>query len=367
MFTSSSSKKKHWSAREPVLIPFDVSPMRLVPASIRKPPYADTGVSPPWNDTAQIAKKAEDKTAMRKAGALAASILDRAGALAKPGITTEEIDIFVHDTCIENNAYPSPLNYGKFPKSVCTSVNEVICHGIPDARELVDGDIVNIDVTVYTEDGFHGDCSRTFLVGESVSDAARKLVDDTEEALWRAIAVCQPGAPFHAIGAAIQDFADTQSYGVCPDFVGHGVGQQFHSGPAVVHYRTVRRGSSGTGFGLMGNAKGKAGIDYMVAGQTFTIEPMLTLGAVKGRFWDDDWTVTTTDSCLTAQFEHTLMVTDDGVEILTARPGGERLDVEGAATRMKELEASLARTSPSKSAAKSKKKKAKKATKGFGV
>ena len=178
--------------------------------------------------------------------------------------------------------------------------------------------------------------------------------------------------PFHAIGSAIQDLADAAGYGVCQDFVGHGVGEQFHSGPAVVHYRTVRPGSSGTGFGLLGNAKGKPGIDYMVEGQTFTIEPMLTLGKTKGTFWSDKWTVTTVDGCLTAQFEHTLLVTKDGVDILTARPGGERLDVAGAAARgAAAASAAPAQAAPKKSAPSSKKKSAKsskkKASKGFGA
>mmetsp|Transcript_48476 Transcript_48476/g.155060 ORF Transcript_48476/g.155060 Transcript_48476/m.155060 type:complete len:307 (+) Transcript_48476:407-1327(+) len=274
----------------------ELSPKLEVPPHIMRPPYADTGVSPPWLDDPQIQDE-EGIKRMRAAGKLAAEVRDYAGTLAKPGVTTDFIDKEVHKMIVEAGAYPSPLNYGKFPKSVCTSVNECICHGIPDSRELVDGDIVNIDVTVFLE-GYHGDTSRTFFVGE-VAPEARKIVEVTKESLDAAIAVCKPGAPFKAIGAAIQVLADEHGYGVVRNFVGHGVGQSFHSGPAVLHYKNEHPG-------------------VMVLGQTFTIEPMLTMGSIKERYWKDEWTVVTADGGLSAQFEHTLLITEGGVEILTA-------------------------------------------------
>ena len=235
---------------------------------------------------------------MRAAGRLAADILEMAGALVRPGVQTEEIDRAVHEATVAAGAYPSPLNYGAFPKSVCTSVNEVICHGIPDSTVLQEGDIVNIDVTVYL-DGHHGDTSRTFLVG-SVDPQASQLVDVTRQALEAGIAVCRPGAPFKAIGAAIHALADSHGLGCCPGFCGHGVGKAFHSGPTILHTRNSEPG-------------------VMAVGQTFTIEPMLTLtkAGVKERFWDDGWTAVTVDGSWSAQFEHTLLITADGVEVLT--------------------------------------------------
>ncbi|CAI5519640.1 unnamed protein product [Closterium sp. Naga37s-1] len=213
-----------------------------------------------------------------------------------PGVTTDEIDRAVHEMIIEAGAYPSPLNYAGFPKSVCTSVNECICHGIPDSRPLEDGDIINIDVTVYLN-GYHGDTSKTFYCG-NVSNAAKKLVEVTEEALNAAIAVCGPDAEFKKIGQAIHAMADKHSYGVVRKFIGHGVGSVFHAGPAVLHYRN--------------NEPGR-----MQVGQTFTIEPMFTMGGVRDVMWDDGWTAVTADGTLTAQFEHTLLITETGVEVLT--------------------------------------------------
>ena len=238
---------------------------------------------------------------MRAAGLLAARILDEAGALIAPGVTTDAIDALVHDATVAAGAYPSPLNYGRFPKSVCTSLNEVICHGIPDSTALREGDIINVDVTVYL-DGHHGDTSRTFLVG-AVDPEAAKLVEVTRQALEAGIAVCKPGAPFRAIGAAIHALADQHGYGVCAGFCGHGVGRAFHSGPTILHCRNSEPGT-------------------MVAGQTFTIEPMLTLSkqGVKARMWNDGWTAVTVDGSWSAQFEHTLLITPTGVEILTRSP-----------------------------------------------
>ncbi|MCO5599232.1 hypothetical protein L7F22_053332 [Adiantum nelumboides] len=212
------------------------------------------------------------------------------------GVTTDEIDKAVHKMIVEAGAYPSPLGYGGFPKSVCTSVNDCICHGIPDSRPLQDGDIVNIDVTVYLN-GYHGDTSKTYFCG-TVDDDAKKLVEVTRTCLDKAIAVCGPGVEFKQIGKAIHDYADKFGYGVVRHFVGHGVGKVFHSAPTVLHYRN----NDGT---------------RMVVGQTFTIEPMLTIGGIEDEMWDDNWTVVTADGSLSAQFEHTLLITEKGVNILT--------------------------------------------------
>ena len=278
------------------LEPGIVSPRLSVPATIRKPPYAETQENPPWDNDYQI----QDKLGIEKMRAsckFAAEVLDMAGKMVKPGITTDSIDRAVHQMVIDRGAYPSPLGYGGFPKSVCTSINECICHGIPDSRELQDGDIVNIDVTVFL-DGFHGDTSRMFLVGESVSPEAKRLVDATKESLDASIAICGPGVPFNQIGHTIQKVANSYKMNVVKSFVGHGVGSVFHSSPAILHYPNREPGK-------------------MHVGQTFTIEPMLTLGSIKPVFWKDDWTAVTADGSLSAQYEHSLLITQDGVEILT--------------------------------------------------
>eukprot|EP00899_Mesostigma_viride_P026322 jgi/Mesvir1/6875/Mv09043-RA.1 len=278
------------------LKPGKVSPPLVVPSHIPRPSYADTGVPPPWNESPQIhGKKGIQK--MRAAGKLAAQVRDYAGTLVKVGITTDEIDKAVHKAIIDAGAYPSPLNYGKFPKSVCTSVNECICHGIPDDRALEDGDIINIDVTVFL-DGYHGDTSATFQVG-TVAPEAIKLIDVTRESLNRAIAICRPGAPYRLIGEEIQKLADANGFGTVKNYVGHGIGQTFHSGPTIQHFRNKASG-------------------VMLPFQTFTIEPMLVMKPNHREIvWADDWTVVTADGSLSAQFEHTLLITDDGVEILT--------------------------------------------------
>lgn len=242
----------------------------------------------------------EELDRMRRACRLAARVLRMAGKLAEvPGTTTEEIDQAVHRMIVENGAYPSPLGYGKFPKSVCTSVNEVICHGIPDDRPLEEGDIVNVDVTVYL-DGFHGDTSRTFYVGgvDRASPAAVELVQATEEALRRGIEVCGPGVPYRAIGQAIYGYAHPLGFGLVEEFAGHGVGRQFHSKPTIVHAPNIYPGE-------------------MEVGETFTIEPMLVARSTRMRTWPDGWTTVTRDGGLTAQAEHALVVTENGVEVLT--------------------------------------------------
>eukprot|EP00898_Chlorokybus_atmophyticus_P000719 jgi/Chlat1/1648/Chrsp127S01894 len=278
------------------LVPGTVSPPLEVPKHIPRPPYAESGESPPWVNRPQIHDKRGIER-MRAACKLAAEVRDYAGTLCKPGVTTDEIDKAVHKAITDAGAYPSPLNYGKFPKSVCTSINECVCHGIPDSTELQDGDIINIDVTVYLN-GYHGDTSKTFFVG-NVSDDARQLVEVTKEALDKSIAICAPGVAYNLIGKTIHDYADQFKYGVVKNYVGHGVGRTFHSGPAIMHYRN--------------NAGGR-----MLPWQTFTIEPMLTQsGSIKEKVWSDNWTVVTADHGLSAQFEHTILITDEGHEILT--------------------------------------------------
>ncbi|MBI2376721.1 MAG: type I methionyl aminopeptidase [Deltaproteobacteria bacterium] len=244
-------------------------------------------------------KSGTEIDAMRAAGRLAAKTLVLAGRLAKPGVTTAEIDEFVHQYTIDNRAIPAPLNYKGFPKSVCTSINEVVCHGIPKKGEtLRDGDIINIDVTSIL-DGFHGDTSRTFLVG-NVAAEAKQLVDVTWECLMRGVAEVKPGGRIRDIGGAIQDHAEKFGYGVVREYVGHGIGRVFHEGPQVPHYR----------------ANGKN--PRLRLGMTFTIEPMINLGTHETVLDDrDGWTVRTADGKLSAQHEHTILVTEDGHEVLT--------------------------------------------------
>jgi len=216
----------------------------------------------------------------------------------KPGITTDEIDEIVHKATIERNCYPSPLNYRKFPKSVCTSVNEAICHGIPDRRKLVEGDIVNIDVSAYY-DGFHGDLNATYPVGE-IDEDSKKLIRTTREALDAAIAICKPGVLFRDIGKVIEPIARKDGCSVVRNYTGHGIHELFHCNPNIPHY-----------------AKNKA-IGSMKPGMAFTIEPMINLGTFEGVHWPDDWTCTTTDGRRSAQFEETLLITETGVEVITA-------------------------------------------------
>jgi len=273
--------------------------MRPVPSNIVKPHYADTGVVK-RTDEARV-KTPEVIKCMRHAGVMAADILRRAGDIVKPGVTTEEIDIFVHDLTIECGAYPSPLNYHGYPKSVCTSVNEVICHGIPDSRALEEGDIVNLDVTVFVN-GVHGDTNATFAVG-NISQTDADLIRITEECMWKGIEAVVPGQPINDIGRAIETHAKQHKLGVVRAFIGHGIGENFHTDIQVLHYYDPRHTM------------------VMRPGMTFTIEPMITLGTWQHRMWDDDWTAVTADGSRTAQFEHMVVVTDTGVEVLTAGPG----------------------------------------------
>ncbi len=277
----------------------EVSPMRSVPDHIATPPYAATGEAPRWAEPR--VKSPEIIERMRHAGIVAAEILRLAGDMVQPGVTTDEIDVFVHDATIQRGGYPSPLNYHGYPKSVCTSVNEVICHGIPDSRPLQDGDIVNLDVTAFIG-GVHGDTNATFLVG-NVDPVSRTLVKVTEECMWYGIEAVRPGRPLSDIGRAIENHAKANKLGVVRAFIGHGIGEQFHTDVQVLHYYDERASM------------------IMRPGMTFTIEPMITLGTWQHKMvFDDDWTAVTADGKRTAQFEHMLLVTDDGVDVLTA-PG----------------------------------------------
>jgi methionyl aminopeptidase len=247
-------------------------------------------------------KTRQEIAAMRKAGALAAKILKFAAGLVAPGVTTDQVDAKVHDEIIKHNAYPSPLNYFSFPKSLCTSINEVMCHGIPDSRPLEDGDIVNLDITVFHE-GVHGDCSATVPVGQISAEDA-ELIDVTRGALAAGVALVRPGAVFQSIGAAVEEHARSRGFVVSAEFVGHGLGAEFHMPPWIVH----------TAAG--GDAR------QMEAGMVFTIEPILLRGRARPRFriWSDGWTAVATDGRRSAQFEHTVLVTADGAELLTAPP-----------------------------------------------
>ena len=245
---------------------------------------------------------AEDFEGMRKAGRLGAETLDFITPHVKPGVTTEELDRLCHDFIVSHDAVPAPLGYRGFPKSICTSVNHVVCHGIPGAKRLSDGDILNIDVTVIL-DGWHGDTSRMFYLGD-VGVKARRLVDVTFEALWRGIKVVRPGATVGDIGHAIQDFVEPQRFSVVRDFCGHGLGRVFHEAPNIMHF-----GQPGTG-------------EVLKEGMFFTIEPMINAGAFPVKVLDDAWTAVTRDRSLSAQFEHSLGVTADGYEVFTLSPAG---------------------------------------------
>ena len=285
----------------PPVVPGLRSPPRRVPAEIKRPPYALTGQPPVANSP--LVRTPEELAAMRRTGAVAAEILLKAGDAVRPGVTTDEIDRLVHESAIGAGGYPSPLNYRGFPKSVCTSVNEVICHGIPDSRPLKDGDIVNIDVTFYRE-GVHGDTSATFLVGEVAAESVM-LVKATLESLDLAIAALGSGAMVRDIGRAIESHAMKHRLGVVREFIGHGVGTEFHSGLQIPHYHDRRLTVP------------------LECGTTFTIEPMLTLGSPDAAMWDDEWTAVTIDGSRTAQFEHTLVMGEGGAERLTVSESGE--------------------------------------------
>ena len=279
--------------------PGALSPERHVPAAIDRPeyvgqqaplPYAGPDVQPP-----EVIER------MRVAGRIAAQAMREVAAHIEPGVSTDELDRIGHEFLCDRGAYPSTLGYRGYPKSLCSSVNEVICHGIPDSTVLADGDIVNIDITAFvTIDGVgvHGDTDATYLVGD-VDDESRLLVERTEQALTRAISAVRPGRRLNIVGRVIESYARRLGYGVVRDFTGHGVHTSFHSGLVVPHYDDPRADT------------------LLAPGMTFTIEPMLNLGTPDWTMWDDGWTVVTADLKRSAQFEHTLVVTEDGADILT--------------------------------------------------
>ena len=278
------------------LQPGEISPMRLVPNSIPRPEYV--GKKAPSKHRGGDVQSNETIEKMRIAGRIAAGALAEVGANVAPGITTDELDRIGHEYLLDHHAYPSTLGYRGFPKSLCASLNEVICHGIPDSTVVQDGDICNIDITAYIN-GVHGDTNATFFSGD-VDEESRLLVERTEESLKRAIAAVRPGRPINVIGRVIESYAKRFNYGVVRDFTGHGISTTFHSGLIVPHYDTEHFDT------------------IMQEGMTFTIEPMLTLGTHTWDMWADDWTVVTKDRLRSAQFEHTLVVTAEGAEILTS-------------------------------------------------
>jgi methionyl aminopeptidase len=277
-----------------LLHPGRLSPARQVPASIVRPEYV--GKQRPTLGEPDV-KDAETIAAMRVACKLAAQALEEVGRTIAPGVTTDFLDKVGHDFLVSHGAYPSTLGYRGYPKSLCTSLNEVICHGIPDDTVVSDGDIVNIDITAYIG-GVHGDTNATFLAGD-VDEESRLLVERTHEAMMRGIKAVAPGRPLNTVGLVIEKYAGRFGYGVVRDFTGHGIGKTFHSGLVVPHYDDPRN------------------TVVMEPGMTFTIEPMLTLGTINYDVWPDGWTAVTKDRKRTAQFEHTILVTEDGHEILT--------------------------------------------------
>ena len=276
--------------------PHDLSPRRPVPTSIPRPEYVDRPAPAPY--TGPEVKDAETIARMRTAGRIAARAMEAAASVIAPGVMTDEIDAVGHAYLLDHGAYPSTLGYKGFPKSLCTSVNEVICHGIPDSRRLEDGDIVNIDITGFI-DGVHGDTDATYLCGD-VDEESRLLVERTQEATMRAIRAALPGRAVNVIGRVIESYARRFGYGVVRDFTGHGIGTAFHSGLVIPHYDAA-----------------PAYDRVLEPGMTFTIEPMLNLGTPEWEMWEDGWTVVTADRRRSAQFEHTILITEDGNEILT--------------------------------------------------
>jgi len=291
------------------LRPYKKTPKRAVPASIQRPDYADDQRGVPWSEREvksshiiQVLSE-EDQESLRVVCKLAREILDEGVKAVGIGVSSDEIDRVVHEATIERDCYPSPLNYYGFPKSCCTSVNEVICHGIPDLRPLQSGDIVNIDVTAYHR-GFHGDLNETLFVGH-VDEAARKLVETTYECLAKASKIIKPGTKYRDVGDIIQRHAQSNGFSVVRTYCGHGIHRLFHCFPNVPHY-----------------ARNKA-VGIMKPGHSFTIEPMINEGSWRDDRWPDDWTAVTSDGKRSAQFEDTFLVTESGCEILTARKSGQ--------------------------------------------
>lgn len=279
-----------------LLTPGTPTPIRTVPNHIERPEYV-------WKDTVQEAmgepfvQTPEVIEKMREASKIAANALAEAGKAVTPGVTTDEIDRVAHEYMCDHGAYPSTLGYRDFPKSCCVSLNEIVCHGIPDSTVIEDGDIVNIDVTAY-KNGVHGDTNATFLAG-NVSEEHRLLVERTKEAMMRGIRAAMPGREINVIGRVIEVYAKRFGYNVVRDFTGHGIGTTFHNGLVVMHYDAPEY------------------TDILEPGMTLTVEPMINLGALPYDIWDDGWTVANRDGKFTAQFEHTIVITEDGNEILT--------------------------------------------------
>ena len=276
--------------------PGAVSGRRAVPASIARPEYVDRPA--PAKYTGPEVKDAETVEKMRIAGRIASQAMDSAAKAIAPGVTTDELDRIAHEFMLDHGAYPSTLGYRHFPKSICTSINEGICHGIPDDRPLEDGDIVNIDITAFIG-GVHGDTDATYLCG-NVDEESRLLVERTHEAMMRGIRAAVPGREINIIGRVIESYAKRFGYGVVRDFTGHGIGTAFHSGLVIPHYDAAPQYNT-----------------IIEPGMTFTIEPMLNLGSNEWDMWDDGWTVVTKDRRRSAQFEHTILITDTATEILT--------------------------------------------------
>ena len=277
------------------IAPGTISPRRPVPAGIARPEYVDRPAPAPF--TGSEVKDADTIARMRVASRLAAQARDLVGSHVVPGVTTDELDRIGHEFLCDHGAYPSTLGYKGFPKSLCASVNEVVCHGIPDSTVVQDGDIVNIDITAYL-DGVHGDTNATFVTPGAPQEVV-DLVDRTREALRRAINAVRPGRQISVIGRVIESYAKRHGYGVVREFTGHGIGTSFHSGLVIPHYDEPHYD------------------DVITPGMTFTIEPMLNLGTHEWDMWEDGWTVVTKDRRVSAQFEHTLLVTADGAEVLT--------------------------------------------------
>lgn len=275
--------------------PYPLTPERAVPSRISRPEYVGKPGPAPYEGS--LIQSPDVIERIRAAGKIASQAMHTAAAAIAPGVTTDELDAIAHEYMLDHGAYPSALGYRGFPKSICTSVNEVICHGIPDTRPLEDGDLVKIDVTAF-KDGVHGDNCATFFCGD-VSQEARLLTERTKEALDRAIKVVQPGRPTSVIGRVIEKYAKRFGYGVVKEYTGHGVNTTFHAPPTILHYDTDWLSTE------------------MQVGMTFTIEPMLALGGASSSVWDDGWTVLTNDRSWVAQFEHSLVVTPNGADILT--------------------------------------------------
>lgn len=293
-FWGQSTSTKTYEVVKPQQVSTQISPDSF-PKDIVCPSYARTGIPPPAPNEPEIHSQ-ESIQGIRRACQLARRVLNEVGSRVKPGLTTDDLDLMVFELCMTHRVYPSPLNYKGFPKCVCTSVNNVTCHGIPDNRALVSGDVINIDITVFTG-GFHGDCSETFKVG-SVDEPAQKLLDTTHEALMAAIENVQPGQPIHRIGSVISEFVSQTPFTVVPAFIGHGIGSYFHGPPDIYHVPNRYPG-------------------ILTPGMIFTIEPILSEGTHELILLEDEWTAVSADDSRSAQFEHTVLVGKDRLEILT--------------------------------------------------